>query len=366
MTTNRDISEALQAEVIAAIAHAEPLCLRGGGSLDFYGRTPTGRLLEVGGHRGIVHYAPSELVVTARAGTPIAEIERTLAEHGQILAFEPPRYSGNATLGGVISANLSGPRRVACGAARDSVLGCRIINGRSEILSFGGEVMKNVAGFDVSRLMTGALGTLGILLEVSLRTLPRPQAEATHVVDAGSAAAALAMLTRLRASPLPISASAIVNDTLYLRLSGSPAGVAAAEKSIGGDVMAEDKAALLWTRIRDHEHHFFEPGPPLWRLSVPADMAPPETEGLFADDHWLIEWDGQLRWLRTEAPPKTVFTLAAKAGGHATAFRHQPARDEAFQPLAAPLMALQRRIKAAFDPDGIFNPGRIHADPHSS
>lgn len=363
--TDRDISEALQAEVTSAVARAEPLCLRGGGSLEFYGRTPRGRVLEVGGHRGIVHYAPSELVITARAGTPIAEIERTLAEHGQMLAFEPPRYTARATLGGIVAANLSGPRRVACGAARDSVLGCRIINGRGEILSFGGEVMKNVAGFDVSRLMAGAMGTLGILLEVSLRTLPLPQAESTRVVEAGSTAAALATLTRLRAGPLPLSAGAIVNETLYLRLSGSPAGVSSAGKIVGGEVMAEDKAALLWSRIRDHAHHFFDAGRPLWRLSVPADMAPPKIEG-HATDTWLIEWDGQQRWLRTEASPESVFALAAKAGGHATAFRYQPQRDQVFQPLAAPLMALQARIKKAFDPHGILNPGRLYADPHSS
>lgn len=364
MTTDRDISNELQTRVLDAVERKEALCLRGGGSLDFYGRTPTGRMLDVSSHQGIVHYAPSELVVTVRAGTKITALEQTLTEHGQMLAFEPPRYSANATVGGVIAANLSGPRRAACGAARDFLLGCRIINGRGEILSFGGEVMKNVAGFDVSRLMAGALGTLGILLEVSIRTLPRPQAEATQVIEPGSVTAALATLTQIRARPLPVSASAIVNDVLYLRLSGSSAGVLAAGKIIGGDVLPMDKAALLWSRIRDHEHHFFEPRRPLWRLSVPADMPPPDIEG-----DCLIEWDGQLRWLRTEAQPAAIFALAAATGGHATAYRYQTkgkgdGRDQVFQPLAAPLMALQDRIKAAFDPHGIFNPGRIHADAH--
>ncbi len=367
VTTDRDISSELQTRVLEAIEGKEAICLRGGGSLDFYGRIPSGRVLELSGHCGITHYAPSELVITARAGTPIAMLEQTLAEQGQMLAFEPPRYSPAATLGGVVSANLSGPRRAICGAARDFVLGCRIVNGRGEILSFGGEVMKNVAGFDVSRLMTGALGTLGILLEVSIRTLPRPQAEATHIIESGSIAAALATLTRMRGQPLPISASAIVNEVLYLRFSGSPAGVSAARKVIGGDILPADKAALFWSRIRDHGHPFFEPGHPLWRLSVPSDMPPPELDG-----NCLIEWDGQLRWLRTEAPPATVFALAAKAGGHATAFRYQgggcrgDGRDQVFHPIAAPLMALQDRIKAAFDPHCIFNPGRIHADAHST
>jgi len=362
VTTDRNISDALRTQVLAAIEDKEALCLRGGGSLDFYGRTPSGRVLDLSGHCGIVHYAPTELVVTARAGTPITELEETLAGHGQMLAFEPPHFSDSATLGGIISANLSGPRRASCGAARDFVLGCRIVNGRGEILSFGGEVMKNVAGFDVSRLMTGALGTLGILLDISIRTLPCPRAETTHVVEPGSVAAALATLTRMRARPLPVSATAIVSDVLYVRLSGSPAGVTSAGKAIGGEVLTDRKAKQLWSQLRDHRHRFFEPGPPLWRLSVPTDMPPPDIDG-----EWLIEWDGQLRWLRTDAPPETIFSLAANAGGHATAFRYHAEREEVFQPQSPRLVSLQHRIKAAFDPLGIFNPGRIHhADAHST
>jgi len=350
---DRDQAETLAEAVRAAAAAATPLAIRGGDSKAFYGREATGEPLDVGGHRGIVNYEPTELVVTARAGTPLAALEAALAEQGQMLPFEPPRYGDTATLGGTIACNLSGPRRPYAGAARDFVLGTRIVNGQGEILKFGGEVMKNVAGYDVSRLMTGALGTLGVLLEVSLKVLPRPEREIT-LVQSATVAEALERLQRWAAQPLPISASCFDGVTLHVRLSGTAGGVAAAAKTIGGEELlgADD----YWTSLREQHHPFFTGERPLWRLAVAVDnpaLAPPGD--------WLYEWGGALRWLRSEATAEQIRTSATAAGGHATLYRHGD-RDDAFQRPIDGLMALHRRLKKAFDPHGILNPGRLYQD----
>ncbi len=345
------IERELRERVAQALASGEALCIRGSGTKAFYGRTPLGHPLDIGAHRGILCYEPTELVITARAGTPLREIELALAERGQMLGFEPPRFGEAATLGGTIACNLSGPRRAYAGAARDFVLGTRVLNGRGEILSFGGQVMKNVAGYDVSRLMAGALGTLGILLEVSLKVLPRPAREITLARE-GSAPEALAAMHAWARRPLPISASCFDGEALLVRLSGGAAAVESARRLIGGEALADGER--FWQRLREHRHGFFASPRPLWRLAVACDAPPIGIAG-----KWLYEWGGGLRWLISEAPAATVRQGALRAGGQATAFRGHDG-DEVFHPLPEALFAVHRQLKHAFDPSGIINPGRMY------
>ena len=350
-----DCADALTAAVEEARAAGEPLCLRGAGTKTFLGEAGAGRALPVAEHRGVIAYEPSELVLTARAGTPLAEIETKLAEAGQMLPFEPPHFGDGATLGGTIACGLSGPRRPYAGAARDFVLGVRLVNGRAEVGRYGGEVMKNVAGYDVSRLMVGALGTLGLILDVSLKVLPRAEREATRVWDL-DAAAAIRRFCELGGQPLPLSAAAWLDGRAYLRLSGSDAGVAAALARIGGDVMADADATRFWLALREHRLEFFYGPGTLWRFSVP-----PATPPLALAGDWLVDWAGGQRWIRSEAPAASVRALADAAGGHATAFRDRAQDTPAFHPLPDALLALHRRVKAALDPAGLFNPGRLYA-----
>ena len=351
--SQKDISQSLQESVVAASRLGAPLCIQGGGSKVFYGRAPDGDMLHTGDHRGLVNYAPSELVITARAGTPLREIEQALDAQQQMLGFEPPYYADGATLGGTIACNLSGPRRAYAGAARDFVLGCRIINGKGEILSFGGEVMKNVAGYDVSRLMTGAMGTLGVLLEVSLKVLPKPEAEITLALDTSESDALLRMRDWAR-RPQPVSATCYDGASLYVRLSGAHGAVRETRKSIGGEEVSG--GADLWNRIREQRHAFFAGDKPLWRLSLA-----PDAPALPITGKWLHEWGGALRWLKSDATADEIRAAATAHGGHATLYRTRAARDAVFQPLPAGLMELHRRLKSAFDPKGILNPGRLYA-----
>lgn len=348
-----DLTQDIRERVAAAVAEGTPLAIRGGGSKGFYGREPLGDPLEVAGHRGIVNFEPTELVLTARAGTPLGEIEAVLAEAGQMLPFEPPHYGPGATLGGTIACNLSGPRRAYAGAARDFVLGTRVVNGRGEALRFGGEVMKNVAGYDVSRLMAGALGTLGVVLEVSLKVLPRPEQELT-LVRPSNPAEALAQLQAWGRRPYPVSASCYDGEALYLRLSGSPRAVAAAHRALGGEPLGDGDG--LWERVREHRHGFFQGSGPLWRLSLDSAADPGAAPG-----KQLWEWGGALRWLVGTAPGPEVRAFAERHGGHAMAFRGGD-RGGFFHPPSPGVMAIHRRLKAAFDPAGILNRGRLFAD----
>jgi glycolate oxidase FAD binding subunit len=348
---DQDISLQLQERVVDARQTGTSLCIRGGGSKDFYGREAKGEPLEVGPHQGIVNYEPTELVITARAGTPLQEVEAVLAAERQLLPFEPPHFGDRATLGGTIACNLSGPRRAHAGAARDFVLGTRVLNGRGEILAFGGEVMKNVAGYDVSRLMCGALGTLGVLLEVSLKVLPRPQIELTLVFEA-EVQDTLDVLHDWAQKPYPISASCYDGDSLTVRLAGEERAVKAARKLIGGEELTDGER--FWHKLREQQHGFFTSRKPLWRLSVASDAPPMEVPG-----KWLYEWGGAQRWLISEAPAEVIQAAASAAGGHATRFRGGP-RDQVFQPLPAGLMRIHQRLKQAFDPAGLFNPGRMY------
>ncbi|MGC3964822.1 MAG: glycolate oxidase subunit GlcE [Rhodocyclaceae bacterium] len=349
-----DTESLLVEQVRVACDRRTPLRIRGGGSKDFLAQSLTGDLLDTRAHRGIVAYEPSELVITARAGTPLAEIEATLAERGQVLAFEPPHF-GPATLGGCVASGLSGPARAASGAVRDFVLGVKIIDGQAQVLRFGGTVMKNVAGFDVSRLMTGAWGTLGVLLEVSVKTLPAAPATETLVLDV-PAASVVHLMNRLAGRPLPISATFWHRGVLHVRLSGAAAAVTAARREIGGEALAPEAARSLWQQVREQKHRFATDAAPLWRLSVRATAELPQGTDM------ALEWLGSQRWWGTSLAPDQVHAVAQAAGGHATAFRGAPRRWAVFHPLPSAMLALHRRIKQAFDPAGIFNPGRIYAE----
>jgi len=348
--------QSFQQRIREASGRGTALRLRGGGSKDFYGGEPRGEPLELRSYAGIVDYEPTELVVTARCGTPLAELEAALGERGQMLAFEPPRFGGQATLGGCVAAGLSGPRRAAAGAVRDFVLGARLLDGRARDLSFGGQVMKNVAGYDVSRLLAGSLGTLGVILEVSLKVLPRPPAETTLRLQMPEAQA-LDALNRWAAAPLPVSASAWRGGDLRVRLSGAASALQAASRKMGGEQVEALQAERFWSGIREQSDPFFAGDAPLWRWSLPSRAAAIELPG-----EQLIEWGGALRWLRTRADAGTVRAAAARAGGHATLFRGGDRTAGVFAPLAPALLRLHRELKSAFDPAGIFNPGRLHPD----
>jgi glycolate oxidase FAD binding subunit len=345
-----------QEKIREASASRSALRIRGGGSKDFYGNAPRGELLDTRAHAGILEYEPTELVISARCGTSLREIQEILGERNQILPFEPPHFGAGATLGGCIAAGLSGPRRASAGAVRDFVLGATILDGRGRQLAFGGRVMKNVAGYDVARLLAGSLGTLGVILEVCLKVLPRPPAEATLRLEMPQAEA-LARLNGWAGRPLPISASAWRGGELRLRLSGAESAIRAAARSIGGETVAQEQAALYWDGVREQTDAFFAGEAPLWRLSVPSSAAPVALPG-----EQLLEWGGALRWLRSTADAGAVRAAAMSAGGHATLFRARDKAAGAFSPLAPALARLHRKLKRTFDPAGIFNPGRMYAE----
>jgi glycolate oxidase FAD binding subunit len=342
----------LSERVRAAAADRRPLRIRGSGSKDFYACALEGEPLDVRGCSGVVAYEPTELVVTARTGTPLAEIDRVLAGGGQMLACEPPRFGPEATLGGCVAAGFSGPRRAAAGSVRDFVLGVKMLDARGEVLSFGGQVMKNVAGFDLSRLLTGSFGTLGVILEASLKVLPRPDEEATlrfRMDEAG----AIDTMNRWAAQPLPISATCYSDGTLAVRLSGSSLGVTAARQKLGGEPVPD--ADAFWESVREQRLAAFQ-GKTLWRLSIKSTTPPLQLPGT-----QVIEWNGSLRWIATEAAADAVFAAARKAGGHATRFRGGTPGSPIMQ-LDPGVLALHRKLKAALDPQGIFGPRRLHAD----
>jgi glycolate oxidase FAD binding subunit len=350
--------EDLIARIEAAHATHTPLYISGGGSKAFYGNRVSAEPLSTLSLHGIVDYQPKELVLTARSGTPLAEIEALLAEHRQMLAFEPPQF-GVATLGGCIAAGLSGPRRASSGAVRDYVLGVRMIDGTGQALRFGGQVIKNVAGYDVSRLMVGALGTLGVLTEVSLKVLPRPATERTLQFELEEAHA-IDTMNRWAGQPLPVSATSWHAGLLCVRLSGAESAVAAAHARLGGEPMHD--ATAFWQRLREHTTPFFDQRPSasnqnLWRLTLKSSAAP-----LDLGDALWIEWGGALRWLVSDAHPDTLRAAARDNGGHATLFRGEAPADGVFTPLSPALLAIHRNLKQRFDPHGNLNRGRLYPD----
>jgi len=351
-----DISSELQAHVIKAAESNMTLQIQGGNSKAFYGNhydKNQSERLELSGHMGVTAYEPTELVISAHAGTPLKEIQSLLDEHQQMLAFEPPAFGDEATLGGTIACNLSGPRRAYSGAARDFVLGTRILNGKGEILSFGGEVMKNVAGYDVSRLMAGAMGTLGVILDVSVKTVPKPEVEIT-LVQSLNTAEALKKIHEWAQLPLPVSATCINNQQLYIRLSGTEKGVQAAKIILGGEALENSES--YWLSIKEQQADFFlsdKNDTSLWRLSLASNT--PEIE-LYGDT--LYEWGGALRWIKSSDSAENIRNQVMPLQGHAVRF--QNAYDDAFQPLSKPLLKLHQNLKQSFDPSGILNPGRLY------
>ncbi|MGQ7844574.1 glycolate oxidase subunit GlcE [Granulosicoccus sp. 3-233] len=357
---DNDDSAALLERVRQAAAAATPLNIVGGNSKHMLGNhrplDQRADALSMLTHRGIINYEPTELVVSVRAGTPLIELNRILAEAGQMLPFEPPVLPGS-TIGGVLACGLSGPARPFAGSARDHVLGTRVINGQGQDLSFGGEVMKNVAGYDVSRLQIGAYGTLGVLLDISMKVLPRPEAELTLVQEATSndTQAFAALLRR----PLPLSGAMLIDDRRYLRLSGSEAAVSAAARMLGGETLAAAESTI-WQQVRDHEHDFFGDSlgdRRLWRVSV-ADHA----DALAVPGDWLHDWAGAQRWLQSAATADDIHRAARACGGHAVRYASGPVEEPALQPLEGVMRRLQARVRDSFDAQRLFNRGRFHPE----
>lgn len=351
---DRDQSDEIVQSVAQAVAAGQKLRIIGGGTKEFYGRQMEGQPLEVAGHSGIVHYEPTELVVTVRSGTPVLALEKILAEQGQMLSFEPLLFAAQSTVGGMIACGLSGARRPWFGAMRDTVLGLRCINGRGELLKFGGEVLKNVAGFDASRLMVGALGTLGVLLEVSLKLIPRPETEQTQVLSC-SAEQAQEWVTTWSGENLPLSGAVFDGKQLWLRLSGVDVAVNAAARRIGGQPLADAEA--WWHRLREQQLPFFHDPRPLWRLSLPVNAAPVNIIG-----DWLYDWGGAQRWLKTALQSNIVREMAARVDGYATLYRGGDRQGMVFHPLSPALHTVHKELKKAFDPKGLLNRGCMYPD----
>jgi glycolate oxidase FAD binding subunit len=319
--------------------------------------------LPVGELCGITSYEPTELVVTALCGTPLTELEQTLAQRGQCLPFEPPRFAAGGTVGGMVAAGLAGPARASVGGVRDYVLGVTVLNGVGETLTFGGQVMKNVAGYDVSRLFSGSMGILGVICEVSLKVMPVAAARATLRFEVEQAEA-LSSLNRWAGEPRSLNASSWYDGRLTVRLSGAREAVKTIRERLGGEAVDAAQADLWWTGLRDQRNEFFHLTPQtlvqgdcLWRLSIPDTVAPLALPGT-----QLLEWGGAQRWLRSSAPAALIRAAAANAGGHATLIQAADKSHGVFAPLTSASLAVQRRLKQSFDPAGIFNPGRLYAE----
>lgn len=342
-------------QILTASAAGTAIRIQGGATKSWYGQLCEGEILHTRGYTGVIAYEPTELYITARAGTSLKEIDSLLAEYGQMLAFEPPHFGVAATVGGMVAAGLSGPRRANSGALRDFVLGVSSMNGRGEFLQFGGQVMKNVAGYDVSRLMAGSLGELGLLLDISLKVMPRPMHE-TSLAFAMSEADALHALNLWAGQALPISASAYHAGRLTVRLSGSESALRLARAKLGGQELGDLQA--FWTSLREQEHHFFTPeeGLALLRLSLP-----PSAPELKIRSKNLVEWGGAQRWIWTHEPLSIVRETVQKMGGHVTQFRYADQIQPVFTPLNPVQLKIHQELKRAFDPAGIFNRGCLFA-----
>lgn len=358
---------ALAERVRSAAAGGQTLELIGHGSKRFLGEAPLGQpwvLSQEPALSGVRALEPSELFVTVGAGTPLAGLEALLAQHGQMLAFEPPCIGGHGTVGGAVATGLSGPARPYGGSLRDHLLGLTLIDGRGQLLKFGGTVIKNVAGFDVSRLMVGAMGTLGLITEATFKLAPLPRARLTLRFEAAQPDALHAM-NRAAAEGLPLSASAWWDGSLLLRLAGSEPAVQVASSRLGGEPLDAEQADGFWAGLRHQSDEFFAgavramqagSGTAIWRLSVP-----PTAPVLACPGEQLVEWGGALRWLVTPLDAPAVRELAHRAGGTAMLYAALPKTADAFEPPAPALRAVLARLKTQFDPNGVFNPGRLGA-----
>ncbi|NUT79134.1 glycolate oxidase subunit GlcE [Pseudomonas sp. C1C7] len=350
-TDDFDDSQALLEQVNLALENATPLRIQGSNSKAFLGRIVAGEILDTRTHRGIVSYDPTELVITARCGTPLTQLTQVLDAAQQMLACEPPAFGDGATVGGMIACGLSGPRRPWSGSVRDFVLGTRVITGFGGHLRFGGEVMKNVAGYDLSRLMAGSFGTLGLITEVSLKVLPKPRQTLSISLEMTSDRA-LQNLAKWGQQPLPISAACHDGERLYLRLEGGEGSVASARDRLGGEWLDGG----FWEDLNEHRLAFFDEDQPLWRLSLPHN-----TPKLSLPGRQLIDWGGAQRWLKSDAEDAFIRHVVEEFGGHVTCYSHG-LTDSPFHPLSAALMRYHRSLKQQLDPRGIFNPGRLYAE----
>jgi len=346
-----DDSTSLLEQVNQALQNATPLRIQGANSKAFLGRIVAGEVLDTRSHRGIVSYDPTELVITARCGTPLAELAEVLDAAQQMLPCEPPSFGDGATVGGMIASGLSGPRRPWSGSVRDFVLGTRVITGHGKHLRFGGEVMKNVAGYDLSRLMAGSYGSLGVVTEVSLKVLPKPRQCLSISLDMDSDRALL-RLAEWGQQPLPISAACHDGERLHLRLEGGEGSVAAAHDRLGGELLD----ASYWDDLNEHRLSFFDEDQPLWRLSVPHN-----TPRLSLPGRQLLDWGGAQRWLKSDAEAAFIRSIVEEVGGHVTCYSHGLI-DSPFQPLPPAQLRYHRNLKQQLDPRGIFNPGRLYAE----
>ncbi|MND76989.1 putative FAD-linked oxidoreductase [compost metagenome] len=346
-----DDSQSLLEQVNQALENATPLRIQGSNSKAFLGRTTAGEILDTRSHRGIVSYDPTELVITARCGTPLSQLTQVLDAAQQMLPCEPPSFGDGATVGGMIACGLSGPRRPWSGSVRDFVLGTRVITGQGKLLRFGGEVMKNVAGYDLSRLMAGSYGSLGLITEVSLKVLPKPR-QCLSISLEMDAERALLRLAEWGQQPLPISAACHDGSRLHLRLEGGEGSVSAAHERLGGERLE----SCWWDDLNEQRLSFFDEDQPLWRLSLPHN-----TPLLSLPGRQLIDWGGAQRWLKSDAEAAYIRQVVDEVGGHATCFSHG-LTDTPFQPLPPALMRYHRNLKQQLDPRGIFNPGRLYAE----
>lgn len=351
--THQELLQQFRQQILAAGETGSAISIQGGASKSWYGKHVPGDILDTRAYRGVINYEPTELYITARAGTPLREIEDLLAQHGQMLAFEPPHFGESATLGGMVAAGLSGPRRATHGALRDFVLGISMMNGQGEFLRFGGQVMKNVAGYDVSRLMAGSMGSLGLLLDITLKVMPRPALE-TSLVFAMSEQDALHALNNWAGQALPISASCYHAGRLLIRLSGSESALRLAKQKLGGQELA--LMTSHWVELREQEHHFFTPEEDLALLRV---SLPSTAPALKIRAKSLIEWGGSQRWLWTHEPIHQLREQVQAMGGHVTQFRYADSAQPIFTPLSAPLLKIHQQLKQTFDPASVFNRDRL-------
>jgi len=347
-----DLETELVASVVQAVASGTVLKITGGGSKTFYGNPVEAQTLEVGMHTGVIDYDPAELVITLRSGCKLDHVEALLAENNQMLGFEPLHLGDKATIGGVLASGLAGPRRAYAGGVRDFILGVKLLSGRGEIMNFGGRVIKNVAGFDVSRLMVGAQGTLGIILEASLRVIPQFETEQSLGFEHSNVESYIRWINQLASKPLPLSASSWYQGRSTIRLSGSQQGVDSAAANLGGT-----KETGTWEQLREQRHDFFTSSEKLFRLSLPQTR-----EDLFPGQSQLIEWGGAQRWLMGKYDLEQLRQTLESIGGTVCAYRGVDPEAQVFHPLNSSMLALHQSLKSSFDPAGIFNPGRLYRE----
>ena len=349
----QDITAKICDAVSDAYQASQALHIQAGQSKLFYGNEPVGTVLNVSTHKGIIDYEPSELFITARCGTSLHEIESVLAEHNQMLPFEPPAFGSDATIGGTIACGVSGPRRPYAGAARDNVLGTHIVNGKGEYLRFGGQVMKNVAGYDISRLMCGSFGTLGIMLQISLKVIPAQPDEITLSIECNEHDAVSRMHEWMQ-TDLPITGTYFEANHLFVRIAGVEATLHKVKSILGGTQVSESEK--FWHAVKEQQRDFFKKSDSLWRLVIPSN-----SPSLAENGECTLEWNGGLRWLKTDMNHNDVFSMAENLSGHATLYRAKNKPANCFQPLSSRVQSLQLNMKKAFDPKGILNPGRMYS-----